>query len=121
MVDIETAMVEPTYPDRCNGEDGYSAGMVRVGLCMRTRDDVICELCGRRGLSASQARDAADEARELIAQLLGQYGTVRTLSRAFAARHRVKPQTAERQFYRLTAGQRSLFKMTFLDELRDMV
>jgi hypothetical protein len=90
-------------------------------LRMRVYD--TCELCGRRKNVKTQTearRDAAD-ARELMGQLLREYGSVRALAHAFAARHGIKPATAERKFYRLRAGQRALFDANFVDQLEVML
>jgi hypothetical protein len=96
-------------------------------------------LCGHRKnvKTQAEAQADADEARELVEQLLRRYASVRALSQAFAARHGMKPKTAEKKFYRLLgrqvivggrnrtqirrAPQRALFDKDFIDELEVML
>jgi hypothetical protein len=87
------------------------------------REYDACALCGRRKnvKTQAEARLDANHARELTAELLRQYSSVRALSLAFATRHGMKPKTAEKKFYRLLAGQRALFDVDFIDELEVML
>jgi hypothetical protein len=86
-----------------------------------TRDYPPCEICGHYGRTRVKALEDAEEARELIARLRREYGSIRMAAHAYAARHGVNQTTAERQFYRLTSNRNSaLYHPTFLDDLRVM-
>jgi hypothetical protein len=93
-------MVEPTNGNRCNGKDGYSAGLVCMELCMSTRVP-------------------SGEASWLIERLIKEHGNKRRAARAFTDRHGGKLTSAERRFHRVQGGQARV-SSEFMDELEVM-
>lgn len=77
-----------------------------------------CQACGRRLRRATEAKQAAEDARELILRLAKRYGSIRATAAAVAERHGHKPEVVRKRFQRLLAGQKTLWNDTLVDELQ---
>ena len=85
-----------------------------------TQTSEVCPSCGQKiRRRRARAEKDADEARELIFKLTREYGSVRKLALAFAARHGKNPMSVQRAFYRLTCPSRETKALysPLLDEL----